>query len=476
MRFRCIIAGLGGRLARKIVGLGKGMGRSFPGYLFLKIGGLDCLMELSRKSKIGNILITGTNGKTTTTKMLCLLLKKDSSISCNFDSNTVNAVATGLLGGKADFGIFEYGIRTAKYSMPDTVCKYVDPISVIYTTISREHTMVAGEKNPFKEYFKAKRLLSAPMKKGVIICNADDPRTAYIGMEKEKDVHVTYYGFDVDIEDQTPPSAPVHCPKCGEKLEYSKRYLNHRGIYKCNCGFSRPQPHVKLTKISGKDNKWEIKITAKTYNYTNQKEVSTKLNLEIPNLGVHNLYNFLCASTAYITFTPHTKNIEDVIIKTSRELEDFTLPPGRFEIFKTKDKIVGIGQGDNGDALKANLQLHPSNDMTLIYTTPDTDEDEIFQDHLKVIISAKPKKVHVFPGRESISAAKRYYETIREYFDSSFHPISHKDMDQKIEEILKIIMGSSTRSVMVSGCGPEHLLWARLKSKFESALTQKDLA
>jgi len=470
MRFKCIIAGLGGRLARSIVRLGRGMGRSFPGYLFLKIGGLDCLRELSRKSKIGNILITGTNGKTTTTKMLCLLLRKDASVSCNFDSNTVNAVATGLLGEKADFGVFEYGIRTAKYSMPDTVSQYVDPIGVIYTTISKEHTMVAGKKNPFKEYFNAKRLLSAPMKKGVIICNADDPRTAYIGMEKEKDAHVTYYGFEADLEDQKPTSAPVYCPRCGEKLEYSKRYLNHRGIYKCKCGFSRPKPHVKLTRISKEDNKWKVEIRAETYNYTSQREVSTMLSLEIPIFGVHNLYNLLCASTAYITFTPHPENIENTFIEASRELEDFSLPPGRFEISKTKDMIVGIGQGDNGDALKVNLQVHPLEDMTLIYTTPDKDEDEIFQDHLKVILSAKPKKVHVFPGRESVPAAKEYYETIREYFDSSFHPISNKDMDKKIDEILKIIKESSAKSVMVSGCGPEHLLWARLKSKFKSTI------
>ncbi|MDI3484151.1 MAG: hypothetical protein PWQ74_738 [Methanobacteriaceae archaeon] len=470
MTFKCTIARITGKLALFIVKLGKGMGRSFPGYLFLKVGGLDCLKELSKRSKIGNILITGTNGKTTTTKMLCLLLKKDSSVSCNFDSNTINAVATGLLRKESDLGVFEYGIRTSKYSIPDTVCEYVDPIGVIYTTISREHSIVAGEKNPFKEYFKAKRLLSAPMKKGVIICNADDPRTAYIGMEKEKDVQVAYYGLEVGLEDETPLIAPVHCPRCGKKLEYSKRYLNHRGIYKCNCGFSRPEPNVKVTRISKEDKKWKIEIASETYNYTSQKKISSKFKLKVPNFGIHNLYNFLCASTAYITFTPNPENIKETMKKTAQELEKFTLPPGRFEIFKLDDRTVGIGQGDNGDALKANLQFHPSHEMTLIYTTPDKGEDEIFQDHLRVIKSAQPMKVHVFPGRESTSAAEKYYKIIKGYFDSSFHPISNKHMDKKIDEILKIIKEASTKSIIVSGCGPEHLLWARLKSKFESTL------
>jgi hypothetical protein len=40
------------------------------------------------------------------------------------------------------------------------------------------------------------------MKNGIIFCNADDPRTAYIGQEKEADTLVTYYGFDIDLVDK----------------------------------------------------------------------------------------------------------------------------------------------------------------------------------------------------------------------------------------------------------------------------------
>ncbi len=73
------------------------------------------------------------------------------------------------------------------HAIPDEVCKLVQPVGVVYTNVSREHSLVAGVSNPFDSYLKAKELLSAPMKRGIVICNADDPRTAYIGKRKEAD-------------------------------------------------------------------------------------------------------------------------------------------------------------------------------------------------------------------------------------------------------------------------------------------------
>ena len=56
------------------------------------------------------------------------------------------------------------------------------------------------------------------MKRGVVICNADDPRTTYIGKNKEQDTKVTYYGLDIDLEDKTPLTGDVFCPICEGNL------------------------------------------------------------------------------------------------------------------------------------------------------------------------------------------------------------------------------------------------------------------
>lgn len=467
-KFRCKTAEIAGKSAKFMVKQGKGMGKSFPGYIFLRLGSLSCVELLAQKPEIGSILITGTNGKTTTTRLTSLLLGKDTDIAYNYDSNTLNAVVTGLLTDNVQLGVFEYGIRDIEHAIPDQVCNLINPAGVVYTTISREHSLVAGKKNPFQKYLKAKKLLSQPMKRGIVISNADDPNTAYIGKEKEKDIRVNYYGLDIGLEDDLPLTWEVKCPYCAEILNYSHRYLNHRGIYQCSCGFSRPEPQIKFSNFKNLKNSWEVELEAQPFNYSVNDILDLNFSLNLPDFGVHNLYNFLCALSTYLSFTPYPEKIVETVKAASKIFDVSILPPGRFEIFQMDHKIVGIGQGDNGDALKANIQYidsYSSEELAIIYTTPDQDEDDIFEDHLISLIAQKPVKIYVFPGRESVKAAKAYYEILREKLDAEFYPISNENLSEKMDQIIQIIINSPHHKIMVSGCGPEHELWARLKSR-----------
>ena len=249
------IAKVGGPFSK----LGSGSGKSFAGILFTRIAGVDAVSELSKDMGIGSIILTGTNGKTTTTTLLIKLLSSDVQIRSSFESNTINAIASAFIQQKGDLGVFEYGIRNIKYGIPDTVQRVVDPIGVVYTTISPEHAQVAGVKNPFEDYYKAKRLLSQGMKRGVIVTNADDPRTALLGIDKENDVKVNYYGIETDDVEDINGNA-VECPRCGEKLNYSKYILNHRGVYTCSCGFKRPELNVKVTDVEFNPDSWKLTI------------------------------------------------------------------------------------------------------------------------------------------------------------------------------------------------------------------------
>lgn len=470
-KIRCKTAKMSGKLAKYLVKAGKGMGKSFPGFLYLKIGSNDCLKVLAKQPRIGSIIITGTNGKTTTTKLISLLLEKDTSISYNYDSNTLNAITTGLLTDDIDLGVFEYGIRDIVHAIPDEVSRLVEPVGVVYTNVSREHSLVAGVSNPFNSYLKAKELLSAPMKHGIVICNADDPRTAYIGKKREKDVRVTYYGLEIDLEDKSSVDTPVKCPMCDEDLVYTKRYSNHRGVYSCSCGFKRPKPDVMLTKLEKNYNQWIVTLEGNLYNYSNDNDVSFTLNPKTPAFGIYNLYNLLCAVTAYSSFTPKPENIKRTVNSISETLDISILPPGRFELIKLGDKLIGMGQGDNGDALNANVQFMEDfieGDLGFVYTTPDTGEDDIFEDHLKSLISSNPKKVYVVPGRTSVDAAKNYYDKISKFADAEFYSLPDTEMANRREKIIEIIKDSPYKYIIVSGCGPEHYMWAELKSELKS--------
>ena len=457
------LAKVGGPFAR----FGSGSGKSFPGIIFSKVAGIEAISDLSDDLKIGSILLTGTNGKTTTTTLLIRLLSNDIPIRSSLESNTINAISSALITQKGDLGVFEYGIRNIKYGIPETVQRVVNPIGVVYTTISQEHTQVAGVKNPFEDYFKAKMLLSSGMKRGIVVTNADDPRTAFIGHEKEIDIDVNYYGIAIDEIEDIFDEEDIKCPRCGEILSYSKRFLNHRGIYSCSCGFGRPEPNVKLTKADFGRDSWTLTIEGDLYNYTCSCDLSFNVEITVPPFGFHNIYNTLASVTAYASFTPKTENIESTVKKVFNNLDMSFIPPGRFEIVDIGGKTVGLGQGDNGDAAKINalfMKQYIDGPLEFIYTTPDIDEEDIFEDHFKVIKSLNPDHIIVVPGRKSVEKAEEYFDYIsREFPDAEFYSLSYDKMDERIAKLTELALTSDYDNVIMTGCGEEQAMWEEIK-------------
>ena len=76
--------------------------------------------------------------------------------------------------------------------------------------------------------------------------------------------------------------------------------------------------------------------------------------------------------------------------------------------------------------------------------------------------------VHVVPGRESITAAKNYYNILKESLNADFYPLSYEDMDNRIDKIRELVTESSYKYIIVSGCGPEEYMWGNLKSRCKS--------
>ena len=116
------------------------------------------------------------------------------------------------------------------------------------------------------------------------------------------------------------------------------------------------------------------------------------------------------------------ENIETTISDVFNNLDMSFIPPGRFEVVDIGGKFVGLGQGDNGDALKINamfMKQFVDAPLEFIYTTPDENEEEIFYDHFEVIKSMNPDHVIVVPGRHSIEKAEEYYNIIKHYLKNS---------------------------------------------------------
>lgn len=465
------VAKLSGKVACQLAKYGPGSGGTYPGHVFTKIGGQESISKLSSDLKIGSVLITGTNGKTTTTTLLTQLMSRDIQIRRSYENNILNSIVTAFLSQKGDLGIFEYGIRDLAHGIPDTVQKLINPIGVVYTTISKEHAQVAGVMNPFESYYKAKKLLSAGMQDGVIVTNSDDPRTAFIGISKEADVKINYYGIECDLIEDIDDNS-IECPNCAKQLNYSHFYLNHRGVYTCECGFKRPEPDVKLVNVEFGSDSWSLDIEGDLYNYNIRKNVKFNLKLNVPPFGLHNIYNTLASITAYATFTPKVENIETTIKDVFNNLDMSFIPPGRFEVVDIGGKLVGLGQGDNGDALKINamyMKQFVDAPLEFIYTTPEENEEEIFEDHYKVVKSMEPAHVIVVPGRRSIEKAEEYYNIIkRDFPDAEFYPLGYDKMDERIEKLNQLARNSEYKYVIMTGCGEEQAMWEEIKKKMIS--------
>ena len=245
--------------------------------------------------------------------------------------------------------------------------------------------------------------------------------------------------------------------------------MNHRGLYKCpDCGLERPQLNVRLKSIEFEDTKWLLNIEGNLFNYTVNKDVSFKLHLKVPPFGFHNVYNTLASITAFATFTPNPDNIEKTAESVFNNLDMSFIPPGRFEVVNINGKKVGLGQGDNGDAAKINglfMNQYIEGPLEFIYTTPDVGEEEIFQDHLKVIRALKPDHLIVVPGRNSVEIAEKYYNQIKDEFNSEFYPLSSDDMDLRINKLTALAENSDYDYVIMTGCGEEQAMWENIKQK-----------
>lgn len=148
-----------------------------------------------------------------------------------------------------------------------------------------------------------------------------------------------------------------------------------------------------------------MEIEANIYNYNKNDFVSFNCKFYAPPFGLHNVYNTLAAITTFSTFTKYYDYISETITNVFGEMDMSVLPPGRFEIIEVNGKLVGLGQGDNGDAFNANIKYmipYANGNLEFFYTTPDTNEEEIFEDHIKSISKINPYHLTVVLGRTSV--------------------------------------------------------------------------
>jgi len=310
--------------------LGRG-GTTLPGRAALSIAP-DLSFMLAGRLKRGTIMITGTNGKTTTASLINDILDK-AGLKCIHNqsgSNMAWGIASTLIENCSWKGRMDGDIAVMEVdegAFPD-VTTSLQPRGIVVTNIFRDQLDRFGEIDSIQALIK-KGLDAAPVGSFQII-NADDPSLA--SLTKSKKTKRWTYGLELDLppdDFQNTGRDVKACPNCSHKLEYVKIYFAHIGHFHCpSCSYKRPEPDVRLTgrRVTGEGiNQIEVKLPDQT------------LELEVPLLGIYNLYNVLAAITCARAFYISTPII-------SEALKNAVPSFGRMERFQkdSKEMIMAL--------------------------------------------------------------------------------------------------------------------------------------
>ncbi len=224
-----------------------GNGSTWPGHIALSINP-HIIEDLLTHPQAKVIVIVGTNGKTTTSRMLTTILRENGQhvIQNTSGANLVNGIASTLLlntntHGKlvADYAVFEVD----ENSLP-LLLNHLTPHIIIALNLFRDQLDRYGELDSIaKKWHSA--LKDLPSTTNVIL-NADDPLIAYLAKDVAADVH--YFGLDHTKKEQKSlehAADSIYCPQCNSKLTYKKIFYSHLGIWECpHCHVKRPQPQI----------------------------------------------------------------------------------------------------------------------------------------------------------------------------------------------------------------------------------------
>ncbi|HHW57544.1 MAG TPA: Mur ligase family protein [Clostridia bacterium] len=338
MKFLSVNIGKLVNLSCKIAGKG---GTSLPGKIALSADP-NLIKKLISLIKGNKVMITGTNGKTTTSGLIASILSANGKkvVYNKEGANMKTGLATALIKSSNFFGnlqkdavVFEVDEATMLI-----IIEEVQPNIVVITNFFRDQLDRFGELDMTVEKVK-KALLTLPQD-SIVLLNADEPFTASIGDEIKSKVF--YYGIEDNIEGINSFSfEQKYCPVCGHRYEYKRVYYGQLGDYYCpNCGKKRPNPHFKATNIFLNEEGINFDLHYKDKVFT----IKSKL------IGLYNVYNLLTAISTGILL-----NIEFNTI--SKTVENYLPIEGRLQKTKIKNKKAIINLIKNPIGFESTLNM-----------------------------------------------------------------------------------------------------------------------
>ncbi|MBQ7957087.1 MAG: Mur ligase family protein [Clostridia bacterium] len=323
MKLRAVIAIIACKFTKFLLRILKKGGTNLPGKIAVKI----CPSVLGVMARgVTTIIITGTNGKTTTSRMIeqCLV-EAGVSFFCNKSgANLLTGITNEFAQNSDIFGRCrkQYAVIECDEAAFRQVSRYVNAKHIIVTNIFRDQVDRFVELETTMSGIRA-GIENSP--EAIVSINADCSLTT--SLVKNVKNRIIYYGVNCPVYEDlvSEVSDAQYCINCNAQYNYEYKTYGHLGSYVCpECGYKRPETEVYVTEVvSGDLDSTTVKLKI------NNDEKLLRINLP----GGYNVYNAISAAAV-------AKGIgisEDKIITA---LSSFECGFGRMENFHIGGKNV----------------------------------------------------------------------------------------------------------------------------------------
>jgi UDP-N-acetylmuramyl tripeptide synthase len=297
-------------LARAVGALSRlrgGGGTSAPGKLLMRLEP-DAISTLGARLRRGSVLVSATNGKTTTTTMAAAILERAGVplVHNQAGANMAGGIATTLLAAAGPGGRMtgELGLFEVDELWLASLTDELRPRLIVLGNLFRDQLDRYGELETIADSWAG---VVSGGDAGLVL-NADDPLLADLGRGRER---VIYFG----VEDDSLALAGIahaadakHCRRCGAPYAFDAVYLGHLGRYHCpGCGQQRPQPAVRATDV-----RLEGVRAASFTLHTPAGEAQVRLSVP----GLYNVYNALAAAALATALELPLESIREGLLAT----------------------------------------------------------------------------------------------------------------------------------------------------------------
>jgi UDP-N-acetylmuramyl tripeptide synthase len=260
---------------------------SAPGKVLMRLAP-GAIGALGGRLTRGSVLISATNGKTTTAAMAASILQQAGIplVHNQAGANMAGGVATTLLDAAGPHGSIagELGLFEVDELWLTSLASQLHPRAILLGNLFRDQLDRYGELDAIADSWQ--RVLAK--RDTQLVLNADDPLLADLGREHPDAV---FFGVEDDalaLAGMAHAADAKHCRRCGAPYVFDAIYLGHLGHYHCpSCSQTRPRPTVTATDVRLEG------VRAARFTLTTPAG-EAEVQLALP--GLYNVYNALAAA------------------------------------------------------------------------------------------------------------------------------------------------------------------------------------